>query len=105
MGETTAPSGAVDPRSSSCPIPRYDVVVVGAGPSGLTTAVPLARAGVRVLLVEKHPGLSIFPKATGLRPRTMEILRSWGLEDEVRRGRSRLSWPWRSARCSRRLVR
>jgi 2-polyprenyl-6-methoxyphenol hydroxylase-like FAD-dependent oxidoreductase len=62
---------------------RYDVVVVGAGPSGLTTAVPLARAGVRVLLVEKHPGLSIFPKATGLRPRTMEILRSWGLEDEV----------------------
>jgi 2-polyprenyl-6-methoxyphenol hydroxylase-like FAD-dependent oxidoreductase len=63
--------------------PTYDVVVVGAGPSGLTTAVPLARAGVRILLVEKHPGLSIFPKATGLRPRTMEILRSWGLEDEV----------------------
>ena len=63
--------------------PAYDVVIVGAGPSGLTTAVPLARAGVRVLLVEKHPGLSIFPKATGLRPRTMEILRSWGLEEEV----------------------
>jgi putative polyketide hydroxylase len=62
---------------------RYDVVIVGAGPSGLTTAVPLARAGLRVLLVEKHPGLSIFPKATGLRPRTMEILRSWGLEGRV----------------------
>ncbi len=62
----------------------YDVIVVGAGPSGLATAVPLARAGVRVLLVEKHPGLANFPKATGLRPRTMEILRSWDLEDEVR---------------------
>ncbi len=62
----------------------YDVLVVGAGPAGLTTATALARAGVRVLVVERHPGLSIFPKATGLRPRTMEILRSWGLEQIVR---------------------
>jgi putative polyketide hydroxylase len=62
---------------------HYDVVIIGAGPSGLTTAVPLARAGVRVLLVEKHSALSRFPKATGLRPRTLEILRSWGLEDQV----------------------
>src|SRR4051812_19739430 len=62
----------------------YDVVVVGAGPAGLTTAAGLARAGVRVLVVEKHPGTSIFPKAAGVRPRTMEILRSWGLEERVR---------------------
>ena len=62
-----------------------DVLVVGAGPSGLTTAAAVARGGVRVLVVEKHVGLSIFPKATGIRPRTMEILRGWGLEDEVRR--------------------
>jgi putative polyketide hydroxylase len=62
---------------------NYDVVIAGAGPSGLTTAVSLARAGVRVLVVEKHQELSAFPKANGLRPRTMEILRSWGLEQEV----------------------
>jgi 2-polyprenyl-6-methoxyphenol hydroxylase-like FAD-dependent oxidoreductase len=61
----------------------YDVLV-GAGPAGLTTATALARTGVRVLVVEKHPGLSMFPKATGLRPRTVEILRSWGLEQMVR---------------------
>lgn len=61
----------------------YDVLVVGAGPSGLTTAVAVARTGVRVLVIEKHRGLSVFPKATGLRPRTMEILRSWGLADAV----------------------
>jgi putative polyketide hydroxylase len=63
----------------------YDVIVIGAGPSGLTTATALARSGVRVLVVEKHNGLSIFPKATGIRPRSMEILRGWGLEAEVRR--------------------
>jgi putative polyketide hydroxylase len=61
----------------------YDVLVVGAGPAGLTTAAGLARAGIRVLVVEKHTGTSIFPKAAGVRPRTMEILRSWGLDQSV----------------------
>ena len=61
----------------------YDVVVVGAGPSGLATAVAASRAGARVLVVERHESTSTFPKATGVRPRTMEILRSWGLEQDV----------------------
>lgn len=61
----------------------YDVLVVGAGPAGLATAAGLARAGIRVLVVEKHPGTSIFPKAAGVRPRTLEILRSWGLDQRV----------------------
>ena len=65
------------------PLEQYDVLVVGAGPAGLTTAAGLARAGVRVLVVEKHAGTSIFPKAAGVRPRTMEILRSWGLDQRV----------------------
>lgn len=60
-----------------------DVVVVGAGPSGLTTAISAARHGASVLVVEKHSGLSQFPKATGVRPRVMEILRSWDLATAV----------------------
>jgi putative polyketide hydroxylase len=55
----------------------YDVLVIGAGPSGLATAIAAARSGARVLLVEKHPEVSIFPKATGIRGRSMEIIRSW----------------------------
>jgi len=65
---------------------EYDVLVVGAGPSGLTTALSAARSGTRVLVVERHAGTSIFPKATGIRPRSLEILRSWGLEDAVLAG-------------------
>jgi 2-polyprenyl-6-methoxyphenol hydroxylase-like FAD-dependent oxidoreductase len=62
------------------------VLVVGAGPAGLVTAVTLARYGVGSLLVERHRGLSPLPRATGVSTRTMELLRSWGLEDQVRAG-------------------
>jgi putative polyketide hydroxylase len=65
---------------------RVPVVIVGAGPAGLVTAVTLARHGVASLLVEGHPGLSPLPRATAVSTRTMELLRSWGLEDEVRAG-------------------
>ncbi len=63
-----------------------DVLVVGAGPAGLTTGIALARHGVDVLVVERHPGTSPFPKATAMSTRTMELLRSWGLEQRVRAG-------------------
>lgn len=60
------------------------VLVVGAGPAGLATAIGLARHGVTATVIERHPGTSIFPKASGISTRTMEILRSWGLEAAVR---------------------
>jgi 2-polyprenyl-6-methoxyphenol hydroxylase-like FAD-dependent oxidoreductase len=68
----------------------HDVLVVGAGPAGLTTAISLARHGVDVLVVEKHAGTSPFPKATGVSTRTVELLRVWGLEDRVRSGALRV---------------
>jgi putative polyketide hydroxylase len=68
------------------PASRVPVVIVGAGPAGLVAAVALARGGIASLLVERNPGLSPLPRATGVSTRTMELLRSFGLEDEVRAG-------------------
>ena len=60
------------------------MLVVGAGPAGLATAITAIRNGARVLVVERHPGTSIYPRATGVHLRTVELLRSWGLQREVR---------------------
>ena len=66
--------------------PEVPVVIAGAGPAGLVAAITLARNGIGSLLVERSPSLSPLPRATGVSVRTMELLRSWGLEDEVRAG-------------------
>lgn len=66
--------------------PNAPVLVVGAGPAGLVTAIGLARQGVRPLVIERHPSTSIFPRATGVSTRSMEIFRGWGIDEDVRRG-------------------
>jgi putative polyketide hydroxylase len=62
------------------------VVVVGAGPGGLTAAIALARAGIDTLLLERRLHTSRVPRATMISTSTMELMRSWGLEDQVREG-------------------
>ncbi|MEU4549582.1 FAD-dependent oxidoreductase [Nonomuraea dietziae] len=62
-----------------------EVLVVGGGPVGLCAAIELARHGISVLLVERRTGTSIFPKARLITTRTMELLRGWGIQDEVER--------------------
>lgn len=65
---------------------RSPVVVVGAGPAGLAAAISLARAGVEVLLLERRASGSTLPRATVLSLGSMELLRSWGLEDRINAG-------------------
>lgn len=68
---------------------EVDVLVVGAGPGGLSTAVFLGLHGVRALVVERRPGPSMAVKATGQYPHTMEALEIAGVADAVRaRGRA-----------------
>ena len=55
-----------------------DLLVIGAGPAGLATALSAARHGARVLVVERHHSTSIHPRASGLSTRTMEIFRTLG---------------------------
>src|SRR4051812_50193566 len=68
------------------------VVIVGAGPAGLTAAISLARLGVEAMLVERRPQLSSLPRATAVSLRSMELMRSWGLEDAVRAGGVDVEW-------------
>lgn len=60
------------------------VLVVGAGPVGLTTAVLLATRGVRALVVERHPGTSIWPRARGISGAAMRVFGEAGVAAEVR---------------------
>ncbi|WP_067893886.1 FAD-dependent monooxygenase [Nocardia vaccinii] len=59
------------------------VLIVGGGSVGLAAAVFLTRHGVTPLVLEQQPGISVHPRATGLGPRTMELLRQAGLERAV----------------------
>jgi 2-polyprenyl-6-methoxyphenol hydroxylase-like FAD-dependent oxidoreductase len=68
------------------------VLVVGAGPAGLTAAIALARYGVPTLLVERRRDLSSLPRATVVSTRSMEIFRSWGLEERIRAGGPDVEW-------------
>jgi len=59
------------------------VLVVGAGPSGLFSAVELARHGVTSRVVERQPRPHRQARATTLQPGTLEILHQAGLLDQV----------------------
>jgi 2-polyprenyl-6-methoxyphenol hydroxylase-like FAD-dependent oxidoreductase len=59
------------------------VLVVGAGPTGLTLAAALTRYGVPVRLVEKKTRLSRHTKATNLMQRNQEVLSALGLLEPV----------------------
>jgi 2-polyprenyl-6-methoxyphenol hydroxylase-like FAD-dependent oxidoreductase len=61
------------------------VLVVGGSLVGLATALFLRRHGIDSLTVERHTGTAIHPRAGHFHLRTLEILRSAGLENAVRR--------------------
>ena len=60
-----------------------DVLVVGAGPTGLVHALWLARAGVKVRIIDKAAAPGTASRAVGVAARTLELYRQLGIADEV----------------------
>src|SRR5437899_6705557 len=60
------------------------VLIVGAGPTGLTLAIDLVLRGVRAIVVEQKDAPQFLPKMERCNARTMEIYRRMGIVVEVR---------------------
>jgi 2-polyprenyl-6-methoxyphenol hydroxylase-like FAD-dependent oxidoreductase len=66
------------PEADSC-----DVLVVGAGPTGLALAAQLAAFGVSPVLVDAATDRVHESRALAVQPRTLEVLRPFGVSDEL----------------------
>lgn len=60
-----------------------DVLIVGAGPTGLVLACDLARRGAAVRIVDRSPAPPRTSRAKGPNPRSLEILDDLGVAEEV----------------------
>jgi 2-polyprenyl-6-methoxyphenol hydroxylase-like FAD-dependent oxidoreductase len=56
-----------------------DVLIVGAGPTGLMLANQLARRGVRFRIIDRHAGPAVQTRALGVQARTLEIYSHLGI--------------------------
>lgn len=63
---------------------QVDVLVVGAGPSGLALGIDLARRGVDALVVERADGLFPGSRGKGIQPRTLEVFDDLGVLGAIR---------------------
>ena len=60
------------------------VIIVGAGPVGLSLAVNLGRAGIKTILLEQNPEPQFLPKMERCNARSMELFRRIGLSKKIR---------------------
>jgi 2-polyprenyl-6-methoxyphenol hydroxylase-like FAD-dependent oxidoreductase len=68
------------------PVSETDVLVVGAGPTGLMAGLVLSRRGVPVIVVDRKAGPTRESRALAVQARTMEIYDQLGLADQVLAG-------------------
>jgi 2-polyprenyl-6-methoxyphenol hydroxylase-like FAD-dependent oxidoreductase len=59
------------------------VLIAGAGPTGLTLAIELARRGIDLRIVDKAERFAVGSRGDGLQPRTLEVFEDLGVLDEV----------------------
>jgi len=73
-------------RMADLPIAGTDVLVVGAGPTGLMAGLVLTRRGVPVVVVDQKEGPTRESRALAVQARTMEIYDQLGLAGQVLTG-------------------
>lgn len=62
---------------------QTDVMIIGAGPTGLSLACQLARYGTDFVIVEKNESVTPYSKALGVQARTLEIYEQLGLAQQA----------------------
>src|SRR5215475_1038656 len=90
LGADSPAAGSIDEHYLAQPacdaegILNTQVIIVGAGPVGLTLAIDLGRRGVRCILLEQKEAPQFLPKMERCNARTMEIYRRLGIGQKVR---------------------
>jgi 2-polyprenyl-6-methoxyphenol hydroxylase-like FAD-dependent oxidoreductase len=69
---------------ASAGAPALPVVIIGAGPVGLTMAIELGWRGVPAVVIDEGDGNPIYPTNNQANARTMEFMRRWGIADKAR---------------------
>ncbi len=69
------------------------VLIVGAGPGGMTLALDLGRRGIKTMVVEQKDKPAFLPKMERINARTMEIYRRLGIARKVRAAGLDRNWP------------
>jgi 2-polyprenyl-6-methoxyphenol hydroxylase-like FAD-dependent oxidoreductase len=59
------------------------ILIAGAGPTGLTGAVELARRGFRPRIIDKDPGPTPLSKAVGISPNILDLLAASGVTERL----------------------
>lgn len=62
---------------------KEEILIVGAGPVGLSAAMALVKKGVPVTVIESEKMLTNVPKASTLHPPTLEVFNEWGILQKV----------------------
>ncbi|MEM1129716.1 MAG: FAD-dependent oxidoreductase [Pseudomonadota bacterium] len=70
---------------------QKSILIVGAGPTGLTAAVELARLGHAVTIIDKRQGRAQLSRAVGILPASMKILEPSGVAQHIREEAVRFS--------------
>ncbi len=62
---------------------KTDVIIIGAGPTGLSLACQFVRYGIDFVIFEKNEGITPYSKAIGVQARTLEIFEQIGLANKA----------------------